>query len=399
MSRLAPRRRLASVVALLIGATAGAAPAQRMRASAPALVPAPAAPTSSIRRSFDALQDSVRVAADEDAERRRREREVRRDTIRAGALIVAADPPWAGAAAVGAVGARARLEPLFGAERLARILDQVVIVVATQDTGGVRLTALEPEIRAVRGPVVIRGTDELPRDEHWLPHAIERWLVNAITAEISDHADRALIRWRELPTPDSVLHAQALSAAYVDLTFAASIPARRCFTGDTGGCAVALGIVPAPTVLDSLFTRDDRRALGRIRWRALHLRAAGSDTATNPCDAVPATPACERFVRGLPQAQWPAPMGKLPREVLIGTAFELGGAGAADRLLADSTAPLVARLERAAGVPRDSLLRVWQRRMIAARPTPMPLRRRDVFLALASVVVVAGAGLVRWSRP
>ena len=397
MSSLGSRRRLVPVVALLLGAAA--APAQRPRASVPALVPAPASPTALIRRAFDALKDSLQVAVDEDAERRRREREVPRDTIRAGALLVAADHPWAGAAAAGAEGARARLEPLFGARRLGRILDQVVIVVATQDAGGLRLTAREPGIGAYRDQVLIRGTDALPRDAHWLPDAIERWLVNSITAEISDHADRALIRWRELPTPDSALHAQALAAAYVDLTFAASIPARRCFAGDTGGCAVALGIVFPPTALDSLFTRDDRRALGRIRWRALHVRATDSDTATNPCEAVPATPACERFVRGLPQAQWPAPMGKFPREVLISTALELGGAGAADRLLADSTAPLVARLESAARVPRDSLLRAWQRRLLAARPAPLPLRRREVFLAFAGVVVVAGAGLARWSRP
>ena len=394
----------------------GAVLAQRGGAGSTA-APARLSPTAEVRRSYQALAESLRVAREADAEERRRQRATPRDTIRAGALLVASDSQWGAAARVGTHAARERLEFLFGAPRLEASLRDLAIVVATRDVRRTGLVRRDPEINAFRGVVPARTADYLNGDAHVLAGQIEQWIVVSMTAELSDHADKSLLRWRALPTPDSSLIAQVLASAYVDLTFAASIPARRCMAGDTSGCAIALGLVAPPMVLDSLFTRDDRRALGRIRFFVLHagdkagiragdggpqpLSRVGSGaalTTPNPCEPVPATDACEAFVRGLPRHQWPAPMGNFPRDVLLFTAFDLGGAGAAGRLLADSTAPIVSRLESAARAPRDSLLREWRRRMLAARPAPMPVGGRDAILAFAAIVLFVGAGLARWSR-
>lgn len=151
--------------------------------------------------------------------------------------------------------------------------------------------------------------------------------------------------------------------AYVDLVTTPSRSTRLCRAGDVAACAAALGLGADSDRVRSWYSADDLRVvLGRGRYvpsgrtsRALAQCEAGDDAR---CFALAAA-------RG---PGLPAPLGASARASLVVLALNQGGRGAFNRLVADSTAPLTARLASTAGMPFPALVELWRSRVLAAAP-------------------------------
>jgi hypothetical protein len=82
---------------------------------------------------------------------------------------------------------------------------------------------------------------------------------------------------------------------------------------------------------------------------------------------------------------------------LVLEARVIGGEGTFTRLVADTTAPLGDRLAAAAGVPLDSLLRVWHARMLEAAPARTRVGSVSAWMSFL-VVALAGTLALRSTR-
>jgi len=107
--------------------------------------------------------------------------------------------------------------------------------------------------------------------------------------------------------------------------------------------------------------------------------------------------ACVDFLHGIPLPQIPQPVTFAARNLLVSTALGLGGPGAYDRLMADTTAPVITRLEHAANAPVDRILGTWRSGVMAARPPATRVPLRDAALVLGWVGVIA-FGAIRSTR-
>ena len=122
-------------------------------------------PTAEVRRAFIAVSESLRVVRATEAERQRRLREVPRDTIREGALLLAVDSPFSNEARAGAQAARERLEFRFGAGRLTASLRDLVVVIRRRDAARPRVIGDDPVISVYRGLNLARSEDRIDGDE------------------------------------------------------------------------------------------------------------------------------------------------------------------------------------------------------------------------------------------
>jgi hypothetical protein len=86
------------------------------------------------------------------------------------------------------------------------------------------------------------------------------------------------------------------------------------------------------------------------------------------------------------------------KATLLTVALDLGGPEAYVRFIADSTADVRSRLERASGVVADSLLRTWRSEMLDARPAPASTPVRTALAAIVWWTLLGGISLrsSRW---
>jgi hypothetical protein len=99
-----------------------------------------------------------------------------------------------------------------------------------------------------------------------------------------------------------------------------------------------------------------------------------------------ATDVCRRMLARFPVEAFRIPMPDAARGALVRLAVQTGGAQAIARLIASNGHTVAAHLSVAAGVPADSLVGMWQRRVMAARPaSPLP----DVAFVLTCLGVIA----------
>src|SRR5262249_43769171 len=103
------------------------------------------------------------------------------------------------------------------------------------------------------------------------------------------------------------------------------------------------------------------------------------------------------LLRGIPLQQIPQPLNFEARNLLVSTALTMGGPGAYDRLMGDSTAPVSTRLERAANAPMAKVVETWRSSVIAARPQATQVPVRDAAFAVAWVGLIA-FGAIRSTR-
>jgi len=183
----------------------------------------------------------------------------------------------------------------------------------------------------------------------------------------------------------------------VRLVTAPSEASRRCLIGDIGACRDAL----------DLFERGDRVA----RWypsarerRSLVLKTftpyfgQGTQVSMFRACAQGSDSACTELLRSLPPGALPRPLTYDARATLLSDALRLGGRAAYHRLVASSGLPIADRLAAAGGMAIDPLLARWRAEILAARPVPVSLPPRGVWIALGWTILFAVCGLrsSRW---
>lgn len=215
-------------------------------------------------------------------------------------------------------------------------------------------------------------------------------------------ADSALRAWYPA-TPDPGLDSSVTAErVYLELVTSLSVQARSCLVGDDRACSEALGLREISDPLIASFDPAGRRALAtRLSGMRERPRMA---TRYQDCVDEADDAACVEVLRtalagsGNNDAfRLPPAVGDAPRRALVAEVRRLGGPEAWGRLVQSAGQPLEARLAAAARVPPDSLMRVWRRALIAARPTSISVSTTDLLMALLwSVLGLAFA--LRFSR-
>ncbi|HWZ29484.1 MAG TPA: hypothetical protein VNX15_13030 [Gemmatimonadales bacterium] len=187
------------------------------------------------------------------------------------------------------------------------------------------------------------------------------------------------------------------SAVYVQLVTAGAAAATRCFEGSVAGCSAALQLAEDSEFYLTAFDALQRRtAVAGARSRQVLEPTALATYSL--CVDHHVDSACVGFLHGIGAGQVPQPLSSQARNLLVSTALSLGGVDAYDRLMADSTAPVIARLERAAHAPIDKVVGEWRARIIAARPAVqgIPLRGAIVTLGWVGLIAIGAIRSTRW---
>lgn len=234
------------------------------------------------------------------------------------------------------------------------------------------------------------------------PARIAAGLVRYAEMLLWANADSALRSWYPA-SPDPGLDSSVTAErVYLELVTSLSVQARSCLVGDDRACSEALGLREISDPLITSFDPAGRRALAArlsdMRERP-RLTMRYEDCVDGADDA-----ACVEVLRAAlagsgayDAIRLPAPVGDAPRRALVAEVQRLGGPEAWRHLIETVGQPLEARLAAAARVPPDSLMRMWRRELIAARPTSVAVSFTGFLMAL----LWCGVGLafaLRFSR-
>jgi len=300
-----------------------------------------------------------------------------RDTIRVGALTIVTNPsplPLREAAAR----AWPVIDSLYGAE--AHQLEQRPYAIVPVD----------PDTTVQRPPIQSGIEITWDRDVASLT-----WLLLANVP--IGRPDTGWQNWLGGPVLPPIQADVQRAGVYVQLVTAPSQAARRCFLGDLSGCRDALDLVDTADPLPRWYpSAPERRSLvlksfgsyfdRETQRPALQACARGSDSA------------CTQLLHSLPPGGLPKPVTYDARATLANLALRLGGREAYHRLVASAGRPIADRLVSAASVPVDSLLSRWRAEILAARPRPVTLPARGVWVVLGWTALFTACGLrsSRW---
>jgi hypothetical protein len=168
---------------------------------------------------------------------------------------------------------------------------------------------------------------------------------------------------------------------------------RRCIGGDRSACRLAFALDSLPANRVAAWYDDSdlpgiARTVGDPMQRSWMFRSISSDE-QEECTARGRLETCRQMLAFLPAEAFRIPMPEAARGALTRIALFTGGGGALTRLRAEPAASIAAKLSAAAGIPADSLVGLWQQRVIAARPTsPFP----SATFVLASLACIAICG-------
>ena len=209
--------------------------------------------------------------------------------------------------------------------------------------------------------------------------------------------DPALADWLGASLRPAVRSQYDRATVYVQLVTAPSAAARRCYLGDVGRCADALGFGDPGGALERWYPSSGERRALVIGSFAEYFNRGATATVFRAC-AGGSDSDCTELLRGLPGSALPKPLGYEARTTLVHLALRLGGRDAYRRLLANPADPLAARLTAAAGMPVDSLISRWRGQVMSSRPRPVPLPAWAFAVALGWTALFAFCGLrsTRW---
>jgi len=186
------------------------------------------------------------------------------------------------------------------------------------------------------------------------------------------------------------------SAAYLELA-AGSRAGRACFAGVPAQCAAALELDEDSTFFLTAYDANDRRQAVMAARRPDMVEPA-EQALYRQCVDRYVDSACAAFLGSLGREWVPRPLTEDARDLLVATALDLGGPEAYGRLMADSTAPVSARLARAAGVPAAVVVARWRAGILAARPAGHGIPWSGTLATLGWVALLATAAVrsTRW---
>jgi hypothetical protein len=215
-------------------------------------------------------------------------------------------------------------------------------------------------------------------------------VVSMLERAAADGLPATLAGWmgRRLPLRDQP--AEFWPDMYRSLATAEAVVVRRCASGDREACRLgfALDSIPVNRIA-AWYDESDLPGLARTAGdptlRSWVFRSMSTED-QEACTARGEPTACRRVVSLLPIEAFLVPMPDAARGELVRLAVQTGGARAIARLSASGDQPLAAQLSAAAGISADSLVGMWQRKVISARPaSPLP----DVTFVLASLACIA----------
>lgn len=333
--------------------------AQRSRADSRVLA-LEAAADSALKR-LAAYDDSVRAMNSQ------------LDTVRVGPMRILAEPSIATHASQAAQMALDSLSPTLGRalERIGRYT-YVLRVERFKRWGTDRPDSnLVLETFGRTGPALMNirvrhgGTELWKAIATYVPFYVFRdaspsfvgWMGGNVSVDTLSREDWRLIRFGLVSSPASV--------------------SRRCFGGDIRACSQTLQLSPVGDPIREWYDPADlRRIVRRAETTALRVDGLGTRRCLEGDDF-----SCVTVVRGFPPGTLPEPAPLQSRAALARVAISIGGEGAVERMLEGDYPPLE-RLSRAARVPADSLLRVWQRSAQDVRGSSRDLSAEIVLGAL-----------------
>jgi hypothetical protein len=227
---------------------------------------------------------------------------------------------------------------------------------------------------------------------------LRRRLLVAAGATLAGRAGSALSIWSGGTLGLHTDPAASFSRAAIELVTTLSVRARGCNTGSAADCALALGITPVSDPLREWYDAGDRQALVR-RDVGYERRPRASASTVDDCLQRGNDEACIASLQQAWEGRPHAPISTEAAVSVLHTAARLGGAGALDRLLADTAAALPAKLEAMAGVPLDSLLSTWRDEARTHRTSPPTLPGSVRWAALCWIAAFGTLALrsPRWS--
>ena len=324
--------------------------------------PSPFPDSSEVLRARRALRDtidrliplakSLGERADE-ARRRRRleeraERQVRVDTFRVGPFRAVARPAQEELARTVLMDAWDQIRPLVG--DAGHLLDAWTFLVDHAWSNGDMLLTGDSLRRVVvprrrsRTHLEREAADDVGRALGlYLPESIRQWTGGRIRTppHRMPWVARALVT-----TP--------------------SVAVRRCYRGEARWCLEALGLKGREEAWQRWYTLEERVLLLRRRGRP---RGDPREAALwDGCVESGLEEACGMMLEDLPM-ETRIPLGQEARASFLEHVLRAGGAQTFQALRDAESGPLLQRLERAAGVPADSLAATWRARVLDARPS------------------------------
>ena len=235
-------------------------------------------------------------------------------------------------------------------------------------------------IELAQHPYIIRAVDPDTTVRHSVLHVgrelpwdldVQATTTVLLTTVEPPHFDQAMATWLGGALRPS-LNEGAARWVFIQLVTAPSEAVRRCFLGDIARCEDVLQITDSTGLLTRWYiTPEEREALVRGAFDDYFARGGTAPTLRRCLQHDPA--ACTGLLQSLPPGTLPWPLASPARMLLVREALAVGGRDAYRRLVADSAAPMGARLASAAGIPLDSLVGRWRAQAFAARPAPLAL--------------------------
>jgi hypothetical protein len=228
---------------------------------------------------------------------------------------------------------------------------------------------------------------------------ISRSILGWVGQFLSRQGSLSLYSWATLPIgADS---AGLFRQAHLELATAAPGAATRCASGVVADCVPALGLIVPDDAVTVYW--DSVGRYEAVRRSATASRRGVAGRIAHSCIADHSDDACSEFLRRAiarapaRRASDLAPLGTVPRQALLLTAIRMGGAGAVERLLADTSDSAVEAIERAAGQPLTNVIAEWSAGVSAAR-TVEHSRSRGRSSTLLWSLAFAGMALggTRW---
>lgn len=291
------------------------------------------------------------------------------DTMAVGPLrLVVADPRLVPLARFAAESALGRLR--FGYGRALDVLAAYPMLFREDSARGRRWLTILAFDRAGRQVAVNDvGVDSV---------AVAVTLRNAALDALAIDADTAFVLWFRGRLPVDSVMSEEWKRVRLELLASPARVARRCYDGNTSDCQIALALIPVPDPATQWFDSAGRHQFvsgggdfGR-RFRRVDANKclAGNDST------------CIALIRSYPVNGLPDPVTVARRHSVAQLAAMVGGAGSMERMLLTPGTP-GDRIAAAAGIPIDSLLRLW-----VARAQHSTLASQDMSAAIAGASLV-----------
>jgi len=243
--------------------------------------------------------------------------------------------------------------------------------------------------------VLVSVIDTMGREWEQRPVLRESGSIGDALRESANHLlvqrlDQDLRSWLDVqPGPDTIPTSRWLNLR-LNLVASNATIGRQCFEGDMRACHQALGFLPTTDPITEWYGPSGRRQLVRAHeWSVRR----GNGAATRRClDG--SDEGCVTALRAAPSVHLQIAPGL--RASLVQFALQMGGPGAFERLFRSRGTP-AERLAETAGVPVDSIVRLWHARVRDTRARSEAMTPEIAAMSLVWILM-CGALSLRSSR-